>query len=57
MFNCEALTNGGFFSFNGACVGNMILDGKIELWDYPNRAIFGVIEGERKTAIGYVTNP
>jgi exopolysaccharide biosynthesis protein len=57
IFNCQAMTNAGFFSFKGACTANMIIDGKVELWENPNRTNFGVIEGERTTVVGYVTNP
>jgi N-acetylglucosamine-1-phosphodiester alpha-N-acetylglucosaminidase len=55
-FGCTVATNGGFFSFAGACEGDAIINGSTVIWGGEDRAVFGVVPGKKSTMIGYVSN-
>jgi exopolysaccharide biosynthesis protein len=55
MFDCQAATNAGFFSFSGSCVGNSIVDGNVVAWDTPGNPAFGVL-ANNTVVVGYVQN-
>ncbi len=56
LFDCQAATNAGFFSFSGSCVGNSIVDGKVIAWTNPGNPAFGVLSNNT-AIVGYVENP
>jgi N-acetylglucosamine-1-phosphodiester alpha-N-acetylglucosaminidase len=53
MFGCQLATNGGFFSFSGACEGDAIVNGSVVIWEGQERAVMGMLPN-KTTAIGYV---
>lgn len=53
MFDCQAATNAGFFSFKGSCVGNSIVDGKVIAWDNSGNPAFGLLPNNT-VVVGYV---
>lgn len=54
-FGCEAATNGGFFSFSGACEGNTVINSTVVTWNDENRTVFGVLPNQT-TVIGYISS-
>ena len=48
-------TNGGFFSFKGACEGDTVINGTVVTWDANDKAAFGFLPN-KTTLIGYVSN-
>ena len=53
MFDCQAATNAGFFSFGGSCVGNSIVDSKVIAWESPGNPAFGLLPNNT-VVVGYV---
>jgi N-acetylglucosamine-1-phosphodiester alpha-N-acetylglucosaminidase len=54
-FGCELATNGGFFSFDGACEGDTIVNGTVVTWGGQDRVVFGVLPN-KSSLVGYVSN-
>lgn len=55
MFGCQMATNGGFFSFSGGCVGDVVINNTVVSWDSSDKAAFGILP-DGKTLVGYVSS-